>query len=55
METKKRKFIDELIQLTIDYDGDMQGAYGYSREEIEEMLKKEYPNIFYAYTKIKED
>lgn len=53
METEK-KFIDELIQLTIDYDGDGQGAYGYSKEDMEEMLKKEYPNIFYAYLKIKE-
>ena len=46
-------FIEELFELTANYDGDGNGMYGDSYEEAVTMLEKEYPVLFEAYKALK--
>ena len=46
-------FIQELFALTSDYDGDGNGLYGESYEEVVNILKKEYPVLFESYKMLK--
>lgn len=47
-------FIEELFTLTCDYDGDNNGLYGESHEEVISLLKNVYPALFEAYKMLKE-
>lgn len=47
-------FIQELFALTSDYDGDGNGLYGESYEEVVNILKNEYPALFEAYNRLEE-
>lgn len=47
-------FIEELFTLTSNYDGDGNGLYGESYEEVVSILKNEYPVLFEAYKMLKE-
>ena len=46
-------FIQELVMLTADYDGDGNGLCGDSYEDVVEILKKEYPTLFESYEMLK--
>lgn len=46
-------FIQELIALTAEYDGDGNGMCGESYEEVVNILRKEYPTLFEGYKKLK--
>lgn len=50
---KCNDFIQELFMLTADYDGDGNGLYGESYEEVVEILKKDYPTLFEGYEMLK--
>lgn len=47
-------FIKELFTLTSNYDGDGNGLYGESYEEVVNILKNEYPVLFESYKMLKE-
>lgn len=46
-------FIEELITLTSNFDGDGNGLCGESYEEVINILKKEYPILFESYKMLK--
>jgi hypothetical protein len=46
-------FIQELITLTVICDGDGDGLYGESYEEMVAMLQNEYPALFEGYKMLK--
>lgn len=51
---KRIDFIEDLFAITENYDGDGNGLCGESYEEVIEMLKKDYPALFEAYSLLKE-
>ena len=51
---KCTNFIQELFVLTSNYDGDGNGLYGESHEEVVNILEKEYPILFELYKMLKE-
>lgn len=46
-------FIQELFILTANYDGDGNGLYGESYEEVVAMLQNEYQTLFEGYKMLK--
>ena len=49
MNERQIAFIDEIIGITEDYDGDGNGMAGDSYEGIVKVLQKEYPTLFEIY------
>ena len=47
-------FIEDLIAITENYDGDGNGLCCESYEEVVEILKKDYPALFEVYNLLKE-
>ena len=50
---KCKEFIKDLFMLTANYDGDGNGLYGESHEEVVAILQNEYPALFKAYEMLK--
>lgn len=51
---KSIDFIEELFNLTSDYDGDGNGLCCESYEEVVNILKDNYPALFEGYKMLKE-
>jgi hypothetical protein len=53
MKTTQADFIKDIFAITADYDGDGNGLFGESDEEVINLLKTEYPALFRAYELLK--